>query len=229
MKRSVILPSGGSGKRFGSETPKQYIEVDGKPMIYYTLEVFQKCELIDEVIIAAQSDYFNYLEELKDQYKLTKVKRIVAGGKERQNSVYNGLVCSELNDEDIIAVHDAARPLLPQKVLEEALISAEKFDNVLVAIKAKDSLLKGGESVDEYLNRSEIYYAQTPQIFKYKNLIEAFEKANRDNYCGTDESMLVKRAGFEVKIVEGSSMNFKITTKEDLEIFNAIIRRENTL
>lgn len=223
MKTYAIIPSGGESKRFGGEIPKQYLKVNGKEIIVYTLEVFQNCEMIDEIIIAAKTEYFVLLNDLKQKYNLNKITNIVEGGKERQDSVFNGLSSVTANDDDLVAVHDAARPLLHGKILLNALNEAKTFDSVVVAVKARDTLIKGGKSVEEYIDRNEIYYAQTPQVFKYKILIDAMKKAFKENYIGTDESIIVKKAGYEVRIVEGDLKNFKITASPDIDLFESLV------
>jgi 2-C-methyl-D-erythritol 4-phosphate cytidylyltransferase len=225
----VIIPAGGKGLRVGiaakgNATPKQYLKVGGKEIIVYTLQVFQKNELIDKIIIAAEPNFFNLLLRLIKKYKLTKVKLIVEGGKTRQDTVYNALLSSEADDNDLIVVHDAARALLPQDVLTNAISTAKKKGNALVCIKAKDTLINGKETVAGYLNRNEIYYVQTPQIFKYRELQRAMSRAQSDNFIGTDESMLIRRTGQKVHIAEGSVFNFKITTKEDVKLFKKLSR-----
>lgn len=222
MKIFAIIPSGGTGKRINSTLPKQYIKFNGKELIAYTLEVFQKCELIDEIVISAQKEFFKLLDEIKEHYSFTKLSKIVQGGEERQNSVFNALKSLHASDEDLVVVHDAARPLLPQNVLINAIETAKKFGSAVVATKAKDTLIKGNDFVLSFIDREEFYYAQTPQIFSYKILSEAFMKASEDNFLGTDESMLVHRIGHKIKLVEGSSFNFKITNQDDIKLFGLI-------
>lgn len=222
MKTYVIIPAGGKGKRGGTETPKQYLRFHGKELIVYTLEVFQKNKLVDEIIISAESTYFPLLEEIKKKYNLTKISNIVEGGEERQDSVYNALKAIKADDDALIAVHDAARPLLPDNILTRAINTAKEKGNALVCLKARDTLLKGDQFVKEYVDRSEIYYVQTPQIFKYKDLMKAMKKAYEKNFIGTDESMLIKQLGIDINIVEGSMLNFKITTMTDIEIFEKL-------
>lgn len=226
MKKIVIIPSGGKGLRLGTDIPKQYVKVNNKELIAYTIDVFEQCNEIDEIVIAAQKDYFNLLNEIIKKYSFRKVLKIVEGGKERQDSVYNALSSLSASNRDLILVHDAARPLLPQKVLLSALQSAENFDNVVVGIKAKDTLIKGSDSVLSYVDRSEIFYAQTPQIFRYGILKSAMEKAIRKSFLGTDESMLVHKASYKVKLVEGSVYNFKVTTKDDLDLFTSLVNNK---
>ncbi|MCB9249010.1 MAG: 2-C-methyl-D-erythritol 4-phosphate cytidylyltransferase [Ignavibacteriales bacterium] len=216
MSNIAVIPSAGSGSRFNSPIPKQYLKVLGKELIVYTLEVFQNCDLIDEIIIPADEKYFLLLNNLKEKYNISKISKIVRGGKERQNSVYNGITAKKFDTNDYIIVHDAARPLLSNNLLEIAIKRAYKYDNVVIDLKARDTLIKGEINVESYLERSMIYYAQTPQIFRYEILLDSFKKAERENYTATDESMLVKNAGYEVKIVEGEFINFKVTEKKDL-------------
>lgn len=226
MKKIVIIPSGGKGLRLGTVIPKQYVKVNNKELIAYTIDVFEQCDEIDEIVVAAQKDYFDLLNEIIKKYSFRKVLKIVEGGKERQDSVYNALSSLSANNRDLILVHDAARPLLPQDVLLNALQSAENFDNVVVGIKAKDTLIKGSDSVLSYVDRSEIFYAQTPQIFRYGILKSAMEKAIKKGFLGTDESMLVHKASYKVKIVEGSVFNFKVTTKDDLDLFRSLVNNK---
>ena len=224
----AIIPAGGKGLRAGitvkgNATPKQYLKVGGKEIIVYTLQSFQKNKLVDKVIISAEPEYFTLLLNLVKKYKINKVKLIVEGGKTRQDSVYNALLSSEAENNDLIVVHDAARALLSQDILTGSILTAKKKGNALVCLKAKDTLINGKTTVAEYLNRDEVYYVQTPQIFKYKDLIRAMNKACKEDFQGTDESMLIKRLGKKVYIVEGSVFNFKITAKEDIEMFRRLV------
>jgi 2-C-methyl-D-erythritol 4-phosphate cytidylyltransferase len=218
----AVIPAGGKGKRSGTETPKQYLKFHGKELIVYTLEVFQKNKLVDEIIVSAESEYFSLLEEIKKNFNHTKISKIVEGGEERQDSVYNALKSIHADDDDLIAVHDAARPLLPETILTKAINTAKEKGNALVCLKARDTLLKGDQVVNEYVDRSEMYYVQTPQIFKYGDLMKAMKKAYEKNFIGTDESMLVKELGIDINIVEGSMINFKVTTATDIEIFKKL-------
>jgi 2-C-methyl-D-erythritol 4-phosphate cytidylyltransferase len=222
VKVYAVIPAGGKGKRGGTETPKQYIRFHGKELIVYTLEVFQKCNLIDEIIIAAEPSYFSLLNKIKKDYNLTKITKMVEGGEERQDSVNNLLKSLKADDNDLIAVHDAARPLLPENILTKAINTAKEKRNALVCLKARDTLLKGDRIVKEYIDRTEIYYVQTPQIFKYKDLKKAMKKAYEKNFIGTDESMLIKEIGIDINIVEGSMLNFKVTTATDIEMFEKL-------
>jgi 2-C-methyl-D-erythritol 4-phosphate cytidylyltransferase len=225
MTTIAIIPAGGKGLRSGSATPKQYLKVNDKEVIVYTLQTFQKNKLIDRIIIAAEPEYFNLLIKLVKKYKLNKVVLIVEGGSTRQDSVYNAVLSSGADPNDLLVVHDAARAFMPDEVLTSSIETAKQKGNALVCIKAKDTLIKGKSIVTEYLNRDEVYYVQTPQIFKYKELKSALNKADKENFVGTDESMLVKRTGKKLNIVEGSVFNFKITNKEDIQLFKKLVSR----
>jgi len=224
MKTFAIIPAAGKSKRSGQSTPKQYIKFAGKELIIYALEVFQKNKLIDEIIVSAHPDYFPLLEKIKKKYKLTKITKIVQGGKERQDSVYNALKAIRADKNDLIAVHDAARPLLPQKVLTNAVLTASKKGNALVCIKAKDTLIKGTNIVESYIDREEVFYVQTPQIFRHNALMRAMETAYASDFYATDESKLIKNLGMKINVVEGTISNFKVTDREDMDFLKRYLR-----
>ena len=224
MKVITIIPAGGKGVRSGHDSPKQYLKVNDKELIVYTLEVFQKNKLIDEILVAAEPEYFDLLQNLKENYKLNKIVGVIEGGDSRQASVFNGIKSiTNVSDEDLIVVHDAVRPLLPQSVLTNAIEEAKLKGNSLVCIKARDTLIKGVTFVQNYIDRDEVFYVQTPQIFPYSVMLKAMANANNSNFVGTDESMLVRQIGEKVNIVEGSVYNFKITTNDDIEMFKKLI------
>ena len=202
--------------------PKQYMQFHGKELMAYTLEVFQRSNQVDSIVVAAQNEFFPLLNEIKQKYSLTKIKSIIEGGTERQHSVFNALKSIQCGEDDIVVVHDAVRPLLSQEILSKSIETAIQFGSAVVAIKARDTLINGTDSVLSYVDRREIFYAQTPQVFRYEILLDAMKKAEKENFIGTDESMLVHRAGYKVKIVEGSSLNFKITTEDDINLFKSI-------
>jgi len=225
MKVFAIIPSGGSGSRMNNPLPKQYIRINGKEIIAYTLEVFQKCDSIDEIIISVNKNYSDLLQTIKNNYSFSKISKIVEGGEERQHSVFNALRSINAKNDDLIVVHDAVRPLLSIGILINAIETAKRSGSAVVAVKAKDTLINGTDSVLSYIDRQDVYYAQTPQVFRYKILLEAMNQAEKENFIGTDESMLVHRAKYKVNIVSGTSFNFKITNEEDLLIFEKIAQK----
>lgn len=224
MNTLAIIPASGKGIRSGFSVPKQYLKFKEKELIVYTLEVFEQNDLIDEIIISVEEAYINLLHELKVKYNLKKLSKIVKGGKERQDSVFNALISiGSLSQEIMIVVHDAVRPLLPQHILSNAIKTAKQKGNALVCMKAKDTLATGKNVVESFLDRDKTYYVQTPQIFPYRVLLRAMKNARAKKILGTDESMLVKEIGENVNIVEGSVYNFKVTNTDDIDMFEKLI------
>lgn len=223
MKLTAIIPAAGSGKRAGTPLPKQYLKVNGKELLAYTLEVFQNCRQVHEIIVAVHPDYIGKVAAIKKKYGITKLSALVIGGKERQDSVEAALAVAQLGPDDLVAVHDAARPLLPAAVLQTAITHAKHEGSALVAMKAKDTLLHSENNQVKYLNRDAVYYVQTPQIFRFGELTRAFSIARKKGFAATDESMMMRKAGYPVSIVEGSVLNFKVTTREDLAVFKQIV------
>jgi 2-C-methyl-D-erythritol 4-phosphate cytidylyltransferase len=224
MKTIAIIPAGGEGKRFNKSLPKQFHQIHGKEILIHSLEVFQKCSLIDEIVVSTRKNFIKFVDDLAGKYCINKLKKTVEGGKERQDSVYNAVKSIKAQDEDLVVIHDAVRPLLTEKLLIKTIKTAEKFDNVTVCLKARDTLVKGKEFVNSYIERDNIFYVQTPQVFRYKILKEAMEQARKENFYGTDESMLVVRAGHKVKLLDGSSLNIKITLSEDINLLNRMLK-----
>jgi 2-C-methyl-D-erythritol 4-phosphate cytidylyltransferase len=224
VKTFAIIPAGGKGLRSKQSSPKQYLKAEGKELIAYTLETFQANKYINSIVVACEPVYFRLIQRLKKKYNFSKIINVVEGGRERQQSVFNALSSLYANKNDLVVVHDAVRPLLPSNVLSNAIRLAKKKGSALTCIKARDTLMKGDEIVKFYLKRDNIYYVQTPQIFRFADLMGAMQSAKKNKFIGTDESMLVKRTGKSVHIIEGSPFNFKITTKADLELFKRLVK-----
>ena len=223
MSVVVVLPAAGSGKRIASAIPKQFMKFQGKELIVYSLEAFQKNPMITSIAVATAKTYFPLLKKLQQRYGITKLKYIVEGGKERQDSVYNALASLHLQSADLVAVHDAARPLLPKSVLTNAIKIAKVKGSAVVCLTGRDTLLRSAEACFEYIDRSNIYYVQTPQIFRYGDLLPTMKKAQSENLSFSDESSLMHHYGYPVEIVEGSLLNFKVTTKGDVEMMKVVL------
>ena len=224
MKVFAVIPAAGKGIRSGFAAPKQYLKIFGKELLFYTLQVFQTNDLVNEIIVAADPIYFKLLQKLKEKYKISKLDLLVEGGKERQDSVYNALQILNAKENDIIVVHDAARPLLSQKTLTESILCAKKNGNAIVCLKAKDTLIKQRDNKVKYIKRDEVHLVQTPQVFRYKDLLSAMQSARTDKFIGTDESILINRLGKKIHIVEGSLINFKVTTGNDIELLKSLLK-----
>jgi 2-C-methyl-D-erythritol 4-phosphate cytidylyltransferase len=223
MKVTAVIPAAGSGKRMNSK--KQFLELNGKPVLAITVSVFDECQSIDDIIvIVAKED----VELTKDLLKgLKKVKNVVAGGPERQDSVYNGIeAITPESEDDIVVIHDAARPLITKELISKAVTEAKVSKAVVVGIPSKDTVktVSPENIIMETLDRASIWLVQTPQVFHYSVIKQAYERAQRVKYKATDDSKLVERLGISVKMIMGSYENLKITTKEDLAIAGSILK-----
>ncbi len=228
MSVYAIIPAAGSGSRFGGPLPKQFVEVDGKPLLAYTLDVFEQSRLVDGILVAVSPDFLALRDQLMQRYGYKKLLPFTEGGAERQETVYKALSSLNCEPDDIIAVHDAARPLLPGNVLDAVLRSASETGSSVVGLKRPDTVVYQEGGIMKYLDRQALISVQTPQVFRYSVLLKALTTAVTDRFSGTDESMLVHRTGTEVHFTEGSPLNFKVTTTEDLELFRAIIKSRTT-
>ena len=227
MRTVAIIVAGGVGKRIGGDSatngegslPKQFLKLGDKPVLAHTVEKFERCELIDEIILVVPEDYLEYCSQaIVDKYSFKKIKRIVCGGKERQDSVYLGLKACPDNT-DIVAIHDAVRPLISPEKISESIKLCQQKKAVIVAVPPKDTIKRvEGGSVITTLDRKKLWLVQTPQVFEYKLILDAYEKARGDDFTGTDDSILVERLGHKVTVLEGEYKNLKITTAEDFAI-----------
>ena len=220
---TAIIPAAGIGVRMHADRAKQMLELGGVPVLVHTLKRFQQCDAIDQIILVLQPNLTSEVLAMISRHNLTKVARVVAGGAERQDSVYRGLQVVKEETAGIIAVHDAVRPFVKPEEIRSVIERAETTGAALLALTATDTIkqVKSGR-VQRTLDRRRIYYAQTPQAFRYSIIREAFERAYADGFMGTDESQLVERVGHRVSIVEGSAINIKITRPFDLRFAEAI-------
>ena len=226
MNIALILAAG-SGSRMGNtDKPKQFLPIYGKPLMVHTIEAFEMHDEVDAVVISTNEEYIDQVKVWCKQYDLSKVKMIVAGGDSRQISVYNGLqaVKKLANGDDIVLIHDSARPLISQKIISDNIKGAESFGAVDTVIHATDTIVesKDGEKISNIPNRKELYQGQTPQTFKYEIILKA-HKQKLDNIEVTDDCKLVHHMGIKIHFVPGSRRNFKITYQEDLDILKAFL------
>jgi 2-C-methyl-D-erythritol 4-phosphate cytidylyltransferase/2-C-methyl-D-erythritol 2,4-cyclodiphosphate synthase len=229
MKTVAIIPAGGAGKRLKSHIAKQYLLLDSLPVLVQTLKVFQDSKEIDEIILALPpEDLVHIRQELAEKYCLTKVTIVVAGGKERQDSVKNCLEAIE-GKRDVVVVHDAVRPFVTEELIRKVINAAKITGAAITGVKVKDTIkeIKEDEKVLNTVPRNNLWLTQTPQAFKFDLLKEAYKTAYDENFYGTDDASLVERMGKEVKVVEGSYENIKITTNEDMIIADALMQKRN--
>ena len=223
----VVVPASGKGRRMGGVRSKQFLELDGKPIIIRTLEHFQSSPLIDCIVVAVSSDVIEEAHSLIGGAGLTKVTGIVSGGDERQDSVWCGLEALDSRDLHFVLVHDGVRPFIDGDLIDRVLSAAVRYRAAVPAVRAKETVKLTGTDgfVQETLPREQLWIAQTPQAFEFKLLHRAYERARADGFIGTDDASLVERLEEKVSIVEGSYDNIKITTPEDLEFAQGIFHR----
>ncbi|MGQ0541299.1 MAG: 2-C-methyl-D-erythritol 4-phosphate cytidylyltransferase [Blastocatellia bacterium] len=214
---TAIIVAAGSGTRFGSDIPKQFVEILGKPVMIHALERFQACDTIDSIVLVVATDEVERTQELLEKYPCSKLARITSGGRTRAESVYNGL-----NNIDpatvIVAVHDGARPLVSTDEITQTIEKAMEFDAACLVAPVTDTIKEiDGQMIIGTIDRRNLRRALTPQAFRIELLDEAFAGGNFDEAV-TDESYLVEKLGHAIAYVAGSPKNIKITHPEDVLI-----------
>jgi 2-C-methyl-D-erythritol 4-phosphate cytidylyltransferase len=225
--KAVILASG-TGSRTNSEIPKQFLELSGAPLIVHTLIPFEKCSNVDEQIIVTLPDYVDKTWEIVRRYRLAKVKKIIRGGKTRQESSKNGIdACGD--DTKFVLIHDAVRPFITNSLLNKLVKALNKYDAVVPVIPSADTIIETDREgfIVKIPTRSNLWRVQTPQAFSYDLIKEAHEKALQHGASNsTDDSALVLRIGQPVFTIKGDEKNIKITLPIDIYVANKIFREE---
>jgi len=226
VKVYAIVVAAGQGKRMGSKVQKPYLEILGRPLLFYTLKNITASPLINGVGLVVGNGMVDYSwQEIVKAYGLDGVVDIVEGGIERQDSVYCGLKPLP-EDTDIVLIHDDAKPFISSIVIEKTVAAAMEYGAAITGVRVKDTIKMVDESykVMQTLNRSMLWAVQTPQAFKAKLLRDCYDKAINEEFYGTDDASIVEWAGFEVRVVDGEDKNIKITTPFDLRMAEAMIR-----
>lgn len=219
-KNVAIVLAAGKGKRMGTDIPKQFLDIHGKPVLYYSLKAFQDSPAIQEIILVVNEEYQKYCqEEVIQLYGLTKVSRMVEGGTERYDSVYAGLkACSGC---DYVFIHDGARPFVTQELIQRCMETVRIDQACVVGVPAKDTIKIADKDgyIDATPSREKVWMIQTPQVFSYELIYQAYTKMQEEHGgCVTDDAMVVEMYGNKkVKLVQGSYENIKITTPEDIK------------
>ncbi|MFN8436696.1 MAG: 2-C-methyl-D-erythritol 4-phosphate cytidylyltransferase [Cytophagales bacterium] len=219
MKKYAIIVAGGSGKRMGSEIPKQFLALQKKPILFQTLHKFEN--ICDDIILVLPENQIEYFHKLCKKFKFNTKAKIVTGGIERFHSVKNGLDQLNLDNEAVVAVHDAVRPLVSKELIIKSFECAYSHGNCVVAVPSKDSLRKISEGKSKSVTRSEYFMVQTPQVFNLNILKEAYQQ-EYNNF--TDDASVLESLGLNIHLLEGEYSNIKITTKEDLIIAEALLK-----
>ena len=222
---SAIILAGGKGKRMGAPVSKQFIEIKGKPIIYYTIKKFSENKKIDNIVVVLSKDEVGYFKEnILEKYNL-KVDNIVIGGTERQDSVYNGLKSLEDTNTDIVLIHDGARPFISDRIIDDGIKFAQVYGACAPGVMPKDTMKIKNESNFSVStpDRGSLVAIQTPQVFKFNEILECHEKIKINNIVVTDDTMVAEKFGYSVYLYDGEYTNIKVTTPEDLILGEKLI------
>ena len=226
MNTAIILAAG-KGARMNAGMNKQFIHINGKPLLAHTLEAFQTCEAIDSIMLVAGKDELQLCkEQIVDAFGFNKVDKLVEGGSERQQSVYNGIL--QLDDQcEVVVIHDGARPILAADIIERCIEGAKEFGAVTAGMPVKETIKVVDEDgfVDYTPERWKLWVTQTPQAFRADIIREAHESAASKGLSGTDDAFLVENTGCKVKMIESSYENIKVTTPEDIILAKIIMNK----
>ncbi|MFZ1201127.1 MAG: 2-C-methyl-D-erythritol 4-phosphate cytidylyltransferase [Desulfobacterales bacterium] len=222
---SAVIVAAGLGLRMKSTTRKQYLPLAGRPMVVHTLQKFDNCPLIDQMCVVVPPDDLEECRRLLSGGHIEKPVTCVAGGRARQQSVYNGLRSLD-RKEGLVAIHDGVRPFVEPALISACIRAAEISGACAPGIPAEDTLkrVRGAATIAETIDRTDLWLIQTPQVFRYALIVEAHQRAILDGYAGTDDASLVERLGHPVTLVGGSKSNIKVTTAEDLVLAAALLR-----
>lgn len=228
MSVVVLIPAAGTGSRMRAAVNKQYLTLGDRPLLAHTLSLFDRHPAVDRIHVIVPVDETDYCRrEVVERYAFGKVHSVVAGGAERQDSVRNGLAACAAAEDDIVLIHDGARPLLAPALIDRVVATATRIGGVVVGVPVKDTIkeVEGG-LVCGTPDRRRLWQAQTPQAFRFALIRDAHERAWREGFRGTDDAALVERLGLPVAMVEGDYRNIKITTPEDLVLARAFLAAE---
>jgi 2-C-methyl-D-erythritol 4-phosphate cytidylyltransferase len=231
VKATAIIAAGGTGNRFGSSVPKQFVSVLGIPLIVHTLRAFQQAVEVDRIVLVLpQTDLERFAPDVRKRFRLEKIAAVVPGGDSRQASVLSGLRTIAWPTE-WVAIHDAARCLITNDLINKTVKACEGWDGAIAAMPIRDTLKKVNDiKIETTESREHLWGMQTPQVFRFPLVKEAYEKAEKEHFSATDDAQVVERFGGRLRVFEGSSQNIKVTYPEDLKMAEVLLReRESTL
>lgn len=224
----ALLTAAGTGERMKQDIPKQFLHIDNKPLIIYTLEAFQNHPSVDAIIVVCLEGWHDILAAYAKQFNITKLKHIVNGGKTGQESIYNGIteLKKHYSGDSIVMVHDGNRGLVSNEVISDALYVYSKYGSAVATVPCTEAIYisKDGEKADKEIPRKELYRTQTPHVYSLKKILWAHDEAKKRNIENTTATCsLMHMLGEEVHFSKGSEKNMKITTIEDIELFKALL------
>ncbi|MEA3465659.1 MAG: 2-C-methyl-D-erythritol 4-phosphate cytidylyltransferase [Thermodesulfobacteriota bacterium] len=225
MSVIVLIPAAGLGRRMGGSVSKQYLSLDGRPILAHTVALFDSHPRVDHIYVIAPENQLDFCrDECVEPYRFDKVRDIIIGGEKRQDSVRHGVLGCHAQPGDILVIHDGVRPLFPASQLDAVLEAVIKTGACVVGVPVKDTIKRvQGDVIVATPPREELWAAHTPQAFRYELIHAAHIQAQQQGYCGTDDASLLEWQGVPVTMIEGSYRNIKITTPEDLLIAEAFL------
>ena len=229
----AILPAAGLGTRMAGPQPKQFMELDGAPILIHSLRAFAAAPRVGRIVVAVRRSEMDRVQSQVAEYGFADRVQVVEGGDNRQESVAHGLAALEADGDDIVLVHDVVRPLIDAATIERTIDAVAEHGAAIVALPAVDTIKQvertaHGAIITSTIPREFIVQAQTPQGFRFGLLQEAFAEATADGFVGTDEASVVERAGHPVAVVPGSQVNLKITQPGDLELAEFYLRQRKS-
>ena len=224
----VILTAAGFGTRMHQDIPKQFLHVNNKPIILYTMEAFQNHPLVDAILVVTLEAWMEVLKVYAKEYGITKLKWVVKGGDSGQESIFNGLkkLKNELSDDDVITVHDGNRPLVTSEIISNSYATFNKFGNAVATIPCTEVVFESDDGLSSHVSteRERLFRTQTPHTYRYDDIYKAYVEAEKRDIKGMAATcMLMKELGHETYFSQGSEINLKITTQDDLMIFKALL------
>ena len=219
VKYYAIIVAGGSGTRMQSDTPKQFLQLNGRPVLMHSINVFYSSSLAPEIIVVLGEDFHSYWKKLCIEHDFIIPHQVVNGGENRFHSVKNGL--AQVKGPAIVAIHDAVRPCVNLEVIDSAFRQAEELGNAVTAVKSRDSVRQKTMSGSLSLNREDIYLVQTPQVFSSEILNKAYEQKYRSDF--TDDASVVEMSGVTIRLIDGDTRNLKITYPEDILVASTFL------
>lgn len=228
MKKIALILAGGVGNRFGENIPKQFVKINDKPIMIYTLQTFQEAANIDEIVIVCVMGWLDHIKQLCEEYSIKKVRMIVLGGESRFLSIYNGIqeIAQNCSQEDFIIIHDAVRPCINDDILTESIQTAKKIGAAVAVASCYDTMFvsKDSKSIDDIYPREFLYKGQTPETIRFGIAKESYDLAYQDSSLQIDSpTSLLMRFGKKVGLSKGSQSNIKVTTQDDVILFKAMI------
>ena len=224
---TAVIVAAGKGRRMGTEVSKQFLPLCGKEILAHSVEKFERAEKIRDIVLVTGEDSLLDVRDMAQEYGWKKIVSVVAGGKERQDSVWNGLQAVSA-DTEIVLIHDGVRPFVTEDILNHSIETAVEMGGCVAGVPAKDTIkVCNGENIAVATpDRSTLWQIQTPQTFRKELILQAYQKAKAEGFAGTDDASLAEYSGCPVKVIMGSYRNIKITTKEDLLIGEAFLKEE---